>query len=129
MSGPFTHADVDRLYTGIDFGICCCELSEFSENAIANKYFDYAACGRPFLFTAQGPMVRLMEHIRCGVAYRGGDPEAAAKGILQLVDADYPAMAAKGRQAIAQEYNWENDTARMLEFFERVLGKHQLAGR
>jgi len=129
MSGSFTHADIDRLYTDIDFGVCCCELSEFSENAIANKYFDYAACGRPFLFTAQGPMVRLMEHFQCGVAYRGGDPEAAANAILQLVDADYSTMAANGRRAVAQEYNWENDTTHMLEFFERVMAEHPSAGQ
>lgn len=121
MSGPFTHADVDRLYTEIDFGVCCCELSEFSENAIANKYFDYAACGRPFLFTEQGPMVRLMEHMGCGVAYRGGDPDAAAQAMLELVDADYTAMAANGRRAVAEEFNWENDTARMLAFLERTM--------
>jgi hypothetical protein len=30
-------------------------------------------------------------------------------------------MAANGRRAVAQEYNWENDTARMLEFFEQVI--------
>jgi glycosyltransferase involved in cell wall biosynthesis len=66
-------------------------------------------------------MVRLMEHFQCGIAYRGGDPEAAANAILQLVDADYRTMAANGRRAVAQEYNWENDTARMLEFFEQVI--------
>lgn len=121
MSGPFTHADIDRMYTEIDFGVCCCELSEFSENAIANKYFDYAACGRPFLFTAQGPMVRLMEQMHCGVSYQGGDPEAAAAAILRLVDSDYAKLAANGRRAVAEEFNWESDVARMLEFFDRVV--------
>jgi glycosyltransferase involved in cell wall biosynthesis len=121
MSGSFTHEDIDRLYAGIDFGVCCCELSEFSENAIANKYFDYAACGRPFLFTAQRPMLRLMERMRCGISYRGGDPQAAANSMLQLVDADYIALAANGRRIVAEEFNWENDAARMLDFFDRTI--------
>lgn len=121
LRGPFARSEVDKLYTDIDFGVVSWALNPFTQTTIANKFFDYAACGRPFVFTDTAPMLRLMRDMRCGVAYRGGDPGDAARAILELADADYEALAANGRRAVQEHFNWECDSARLLGFLEQIM--------
>lgn len=124
LSGAFARADVDRLYAETDIGIVSWAVNPFTETTIANKFFDYAACGRPFVFTATQPMLHLMETMRCGIPYRGGDPEDLARAMLQIVEADYAALAANGRRSIDEKFHWEKDVARMMAFLERVMELH-----
>lgn len=118
--GPFARTEVDKLYQDIDFGIVSWALNPFSNTTIANKFFDYAACGKPMLFTNTRPMLRLMQTMRCGTAYRGDDPNSVADSMLALVQADYVSMARNGQRAIAEQFNWENETARMMEFLDQI---------
>lgn len=121
LRGPFARDEVDSLYTQIDFGVVSWADNAFTQTTIANKFFDYAACGRPFVFTDTAPMMRLMREMRCGIPYRGGDPRDCARAILELAAADYDLMAANGRRAIQETFNWENDSARMMAFLEQVM--------
>lgn len=121
LRGAFTHSEVDALYARIDFGVVSWATNAFTQTTIANKFFDYAACGRPFVFTDTAPMVRLMREMRCGISYRGGDPYDCARAMLELASADYDALAANGRRAIREAFNWESDSARMLAFLEQVM--------
>lgn len=118
--GAFAPGELKRLYSGVDFGIVPCQVNPFTQCTVANKFFDYAACGRPFIFTATRPTERLMKTMRCGISYAGGDPEAAAAAIARIVEADYDAMARNGLDAVRDEFNWTRDTDRMLAFLERV---------
>lgn len=120
--GAFASDDIRRLYTAVDFGIVPCQVNAFTQCTIANKFFDYAACGRPFIFTATDPTMRLMETMRCGVPYAGGDPDAVAAAIARIIAADYATLAQNGRDAIRCTFNWEQDTDRMLAFLEQILG-------
>ncbi|MGN6313513.1 MAG: glycosyltransferase [Rhodanobacteraceae bacterium] len=121
LRGPFARSEVDSLYGQIDFGVVSWADNTFTQTTIANKFFDYAACGRPFIFTATAPMVRLMREMRCGIPYRGGDSHDCARAILELAAADYDTMAANGRRAIQEHFNWENDSGRMLAFLEQIM--------
>ena len=120
--GAFASDDIRRLYTAVDFGIVPCQVNAFTQCTIANKFFDYAACGRPFIFTSTDPTMRLMETMRCGVPYAGGDPDAVAAAIARIVAADYATLAQNGRDAIRCTFNWEQDTDRMMAFLEQILG-------
>lgn len=121
LRGPYAHDQLDQLYADIDFGVVSWGINPFTQTTIANKFFDYAACGRPFVFAATEPSIRLMREMRCGVGYRGGDPADVARAMLELVQADYATLAANGRRAVQQTYNWESDTVRMLALLEQIM--------
>jgi len=121
LRGAYPHDQRDALYADIDFGVVSLAVNAFTQTTIANKFFDYAACGRPFVFAATEPTMRLMREMRCGVSYRGGDPADAARAMLEIARADYATLAANGRRAVQQAFNWENDSARMLALLEQVV--------
>lgn len=121
LRGAFSRGEVDSLYARTDFGVVSWADNAFTQTTIANKFFDYAACGRPFVFTETAPMSRLMREMRCGIPYRGGDSHDCARAILELAAADYDAMAANGKRAVQETFNWESDSGRLLSFLEQVM--------
>lgn len=121
LRGPFAPDQLDALYAGIDFGVVSLAVNAFTHTTLPNKLFDYAACGRPFVFAATEPSSRLMQEMRCGIPYRGGDPADVARAMLEIAQADYATLAANGRRAVARTFNWEADTARMLALLEQVM--------
>lgn len=123
--GAFSPDQTKQLYSEVDFGIVPCEVNPFTQCTVANKFFDYAACGRPFIFTATGPTQRLMETMRCGVSYEGGNPEAVVAAIAQIIEADYGELARRGRLAVQDTFHWELDVARMVAFLERTVAAHR----
>jgi glycosyltransferase involved in cell wall biosynthesis len=118
--GAFAPSETKQLYSEVDFGIVPCQVNPFTQCTVANKFFDYAACGRPFIFTATRPTERLMEIMRCGMCYEGGNPESVAAAISRIVEANYDELARNGLDAIRDKFNWECDAARMLAFLDRV---------
>ena len=121
LLGAFKPEQVDQLYSEVDFGVVSWAVNEFTNNTIANKFFDYAACGKPILYTATRPMLRAMTKMRCGRPFDGGQPESVARAMLQLVSDDYGTMVRNGRAAIDTEFNWENEMDRMLGFLNKLL--------
>lgn len=118
--GAYLPGATKALYSQVDFGIVPCQVNAFTQCTVANKFFDYAACGRPFIFTATAPTVRLMETMNCGVSYEGGNPEAVAAAIAQITRADYDVLANNGRLAVEKTFNWSCDARRMVAFLDSV---------
>ncbi len=116
LAGPFKPSEVAGLYNSVDFGVVCWKVNDFTNNTIANKFFDYAAFGKPVLYTRTHPMVKLMKTMQFGVGYDGDSPESVAQGMLELVDSDYGKLARNGRAAVKKEFNWEEDVRKMISF-------------
>ena len=120
LAGPFKPSEVAGLYNEVDFGVVCWKVNDFTNNTIANKFFDYAAFGKPVLFTRTHPMVKLMETMQFGEGYDGDSPESVASAMLKLMDSDYAKLARNGRAAVAREYNWDVDVKRMITFLSEL---------
>jgi glycosyltransferase involved in cell wall biosynthesis len=123
LRGRFRPEETTALYEEVDFGVVSWVANEFSNVTIANKFFDYAAFGKPMLYTRVKPMERLMKEMRCGVSYESGDAESVARAMLALAGADYGAMASAGRAAIDRDLNWDTDSARLVNFLSRLEEK------
>jgi glycosyltransferase involved in cell wall biosynthesis len=123
LTGRFQPGELDRLYSETDFGVVSWKVNEFTHNTIANKFFDYAACGRPFIYAATRSMRRLMGRMQCGEAYQGDDPASVAAAIHALRRGDYAAMAAAGRAAVDAEFNWEADVVRLGDALDRLCAE------
>jgi glycosyltransferase involved in cell wall biosynthesis len=121
LRGPYRHDQLDTLYADVDFGIVSLAVNAFTQVTLPNKLFDYAACGRPFIFTATEPSLRVMREMRCGIAWREGDPADVARAMLEITQADYATLAANGRNAVQRMFNWEADSTRMLGLLEQIM--------
>ncbi|HET7558105.1 MAG TPA: glycosyltransferase family 4 protein [Rhodanobacteraceae bacterium] len=121
LRGPYAPDQLDSLYADVDFGVVSLAVNAFTQVTLPNKLFDYAACGRPFIFTATEPSQRLMRDMRCGIPCKHGEPGDVARAMLELTQADYATLAANGRSAVQRTFNWEADSARMLGLLEQIM--------
>jgi glycosyltransferase involved in cell wall biosynthesis len=121
LLGAFKPEQLLELYGKVDFGIVSLQVNEFTHNTLANKFFDYAACGKPILFAATRPMLKLMKRMKCGRPYHGGDPESVAEAMMELMASDYVELSGNGKRAVETEFHWEADVTRMNTFVRGVL--------
>jgi glycosyltransferase involved in cell wall biosynthesis len=116
LTGPFKPSELAKLYSEVDFGIVSWKVNEFTDNTLANKFFDYAAFGKPILYTRTKPMQRLMKTMQFGVGFEDENPQSAADGILNLLDSDYERLSRNGQASVHNEFNWEQDTRKLVAF-------------
>jgi glycosyltransferase involved in cell wall biosynthesis len=124
LLGAYSHSTLPGLYAQTHFGIVPSVDSAFINHTIANKVFDYMACGRPVLVSNVRPMRRVIEETGAGVVAdctRSTSIADAIIGMRMMSQEQYHAMAKAGKNAIATKYNWQTDTQTMLDFLERFI--------
>lgn len=119
FTGAYAPERLPELYARADFGVLSLRENGFTRHTLANKLFDYAGLGKPFIYPALAPLERVLSRMRCGVAFQPGSAESAARAIREIRRADYAAMSRRGLEAIETEFNWAVDSARMIEFLSR----------
>ncbi len=85
----------------------------------ANKIFDYMYSGKPILHAYSGKG-DLVAYVKAGLTVAAEDPEAVAKGILQLASLSKEqreAMGKSGRASVVEHFNYE----KLAKKFERLL--------
>ena len=121
FTGRYTPDSLNELYSRADYGIVSLRANIFTEHTLANKFFDYAALGKPFIYPDLAPLRRVMTQMKCGVSFVPGSPESAAHALKQIQGLNYEQMRASGRKAVEAELNWENDSSRMVTFLKNYF--------
>jgi len=108
-----------------DVGIVCFLPEPNNINAGPTKLFEYMACGLPVV-ASNFPMWReVIEGSDCGLCVDPTDPEAIASALRFL--ADHPerraAMAANGRRAVEERYNWELEAKALMQAYARLTAR------
>lgn len=119
MTGRYTPLELPSLYGRADFGIVSLRVNEFTQHTLANKFFDYAALGKPFIFTRVRPLENAMRSMCCGLPFEGGDPASVAEAMESLYASDYTAMSRNGAQSVERRFNWSQDERILLDFVDR----------
>ncbi|HXS99928.1 MAG TPA: glycosyltransferase, partial [Elusimicrobiota bacterium] len=119
FTGWYAPERLPELYSRTDFGVLSLRDNGFTRHTLANKLFDYAALGKPFIYPSIGPLERVLSRMRCGVPFQPGSAESAARAIREIRRADYAEMGRRGQEAVEAEFNWSVDSARMIEFLTR----------
>lgn len=92
--------------------------------AYSVKMFEYMAAGLPFV-ASDFPMWRsIVDDVGCGVLADPRDPVAIGMAMRRLTDDPDEArrMGERGRRAVEQKYNWANELAKLLAFYEELAG-------
>lgn len=120
FTGRFKPEERGTLYNEVDFGIVSLRANIFTEHTLANKFFDYAALGKPFIFTKLKPLETVMQHMNCGLSFTPGNAQSVADTMLKMMQSNYAQLSENGIKAIEKEFHWEKDVERMKTFFEKI---------
>ena len=89
------------------------------------KLFEYMAAGVPVI-ASNFPLWReIVDSAGCGLLVDPDKPEeiaAAMRWILENPD-DAEAMGRRGRAAVLEQFNWEQEAETLIETFETILGR------
>ena len=93
-----------------------------TETTIPHKLFQYMALGKPTIVTDVQPLQRIVEETGCAVVVPAGDSDAMVDAVLSLAaDAERAeSIGERGRQAVAETYNWESEATKLTALYESL---------
>jgi len=92
-------------------------------DAQPNKMFEYMSAGVPVIASHFPLWKQIIEGNACGLCVDPLDPAAIAKAIDYLVQHPQEAerMGRNGQRAVAEQYNWPNEEAKLLKLYESLM--------
>lgn len=108
--------------TGATAGLSLLRDMPNYRHSLPTKILEYLSRGVPVITTPLPAAVDVVRGHDCGVVVPFDDPTAVADAIVELRD-DPERRARLGRNghaAVAEHYNWRDDAAIMIEFYEAV---------
>lgn len=124
--GYVQNADALRLVSEADIGLVPHQATESWNTTIPNKLFDYMAAGLAIITSDARPAARIVSGTGTGEVYHWGSADQLADAIERLRSPERRAACGEhGRAAILEQYNWEADTARMIDALERAVATHR----
>ncbi|GAB6192086.1 glycosyltransferase family 4 protein [Desulfocastanea catecholica] len=90
-----------------------------------NKMFEYMSAGLP-LIASHFPLWReIVEENNCGLCVDPSSPQEVASAVASLLSDELMCrrMGRAGREAIINKYNWENESSKLIDLYNRLLGK------
>ena len=88
------------------------------------KLFEYMALGMPLITSNYPAYQAVVERTSCGLCVDPDAPEEIADAIEWLMEhpAEGAEMGRRGREAVIREFNWEVEAAKLLRFYEELIG-------
>jgi glycosyltransferase involved in cell wall biosynthesis len=98
-----------------DAGIIPHHATDHWNYTIQNKLFDYMAAGLPVIASDMPPAARIVSQSGAGLYFPDRDPAGLRNTLLKIRDPHLRyTMGAAGRKAVADTFNWTNDSSRIL---------------
>jgi len=122
MMGWINHKDLGEIFSAADIGIVSHYACSHWNNTIPNKIFDYMKAGIPVLVSDVKPAKRIIETTNAGLSYRNADPQDLAEKICKLQNKMLrDELGKNGLTAIAENFNWGNDSRVLLDSIHGLL--------
>jgi len=122
--GKIPHNDALKVMSTADIGVIPHRATESWNTTIPNKLFDYMAAGLAVVSSDTAPCQRVIRETGCGEIFASGDAAAFAAAVLKVgLPANLRQMQLCGPRAISERYNWERDTATLLESIAEITGR------
>jgi glycosyltransferase involved in cell wall biosynthesis len=119
-----SRAEMAALFGRVRAGLVLFLPARNHIEAMPNKLFEYMSAGLPVI-ASDFPLWReIVDGSRCGILVDPSRPDLIAKAMEAILADPEEAerMGERGRRAVLDGYNWENNAARtLLACYERVL--------
>jgi len=119
--GEYDLNSLKEIIKDTDIGVLPYKIDEHINNTISNKLFDYMANGIPVITSKAIPMTTLIDEYHNGVYYDFSDRNGIRKCLSELNKYDWQQLGKNGRKAFLQEFNWENDKKKLIEFIGALI--------
>jgi glycosyltransferase involved in cell wall biosynthesis len=122
--GLVPHARVWEVYGACDAGVVTLLPLPRYRVSLPVKMFEFMAAGLPVVASDFPLFGEIVEQNRCGICVDPTRPEAIAAAVRRL-SADRDAaieMGRRGRAAILERYNWDNEARGLLALYRAVTG-------
>jgi glycosyltransferase involved in cell wall biosynthesis len=95
--------------------------TEHTDSTIPHKLFQYMYLQKPVIASDCLPIRRIVEETGAGVIYPASNIEDLSILLNKLGTLDYSAMAARGKSAVIEKYNWNVDSKVLLNIYGEFL--------
>jgi glycosyltransferase involved in cell wall biosynthesis len=121
--GYLNRKEVKRALSRVKAGLVLFRPEPNYVNAYSNKMFEYMAAGIPVI-ASDFPLWReIVQEPGCGILVNPLDPQAIADAIEYVLNnpQEAQAMGHRGRRAVEERYNWENEEKKLLALYNKLL--------
>jgi glycosyltransferase involved in cell wall biosynthesis len=121
LLGAIPHEDVMKYMVRFDAGVLPYMINQFTAGIMPVKLKEYLAAGLPVVATPL-PEVRRFAERHPGLVRFADDPQEFVAA-LRIALSDSAPEAVERRVAVAREYDWSGQMARMTELIEQALAR------
>ena len=117
------YQEKERLSSQAAMGVITYLPYSNNTSCLPNKLFDYMLVGLPVI-ASNFPLYReVVEPSRCGLLVDPAQPDEIARAMEYLIEHPDEArqMGDNGRRAVLEQYNWEQESRKLLQIYETVL--------
>ena len=107
-------------------GLAPMHFDDHYRASLPPKIFEYMVCEIPVIASDFPEWRQVLEdspYGQCGMCVDPEDPKAIAKAITYLIENQEEAMqmGLNGRKAVLDRYNWEKESQKLLQLYQRAL--------
>lgn len=118
-----SRSEVAALLGRVRIGLVLFQPAPNHMNSFPNKLFEYMSAGLPVVASDLPALREIVGSADAGLLVDPQNPAAIAEAIEYLLTHPEEAqnMGKRGRQAVEQHYNWEQEAETLLDFYQKVL--------
>jgi glycosyltransferase involved in cell wall biosynthesis len=116
---PFSK--VMEMLSQADFAIIPHLKTEHTDSTIPHKLFQYMYAGKPVIASNCLPLQRILEETGAGVVYPSDNIEYLGNLLHSLDELKSNEMAVRGKKAVVEKYNWDQDGEVLLNLYRKFL--------
>lgn len=114
--------EIYRFYQGALAGLLILPPISKLLESMPIKLFEFMACGIPVIASDFPLWRKIVEDEGCGLVVDPCDISAIATAVVYLLKhpEETKRMGSRGKELVAKKYNWESESSRLVELYNRV---------
>lgn len=120
--GYLGRKEINQIYSQAVVGLCILPFSRNAYNSYPIKVFEYMAAGIPVICSNFPLWRKIVEKNNCGIVVDPNNDDEVISAINRLLNDRNLSkeLGRNGRMAIEQEYNWEKEKIKLLNFYHNI---------